>query len=249
MKFYEFGQEGNSVIMLIPGTGCSWNGMFSRVIGGLAKDYKIICVSFDGHEDNDHNTFRHISDQVFGIEKYIKEHYNGHLYGVYGSSIGGSVLGKLLERNNIQIEIAITGSTDFDQKANPSAVISSAFITLLFYYLIKAKHPIRILRKFLDNMYGDSEKLLGTLYRGISYKSLFNVYYTDLVTPVANNIVPENTKIYCTYGTKEDTKVLTKRYFQHFPNADMIALDGMHHEEFLIFYPDEWINMIKHLLK
>lgn len=249
MQFYEFGKEGNPVVMLIPGTGSSWQGEFSGVIDGLTKDYKIICVGFDGHDDNDHNTFRHINDQILGTEEYIKKHYNGHLYGAYGSSLGGSVLGKLLERSNVQIDIAITGSTDFDQKANPWAAISATLITPLFYYLIKAKHPIKILRKFLDNMYGDSEKALGVMYRGISYKSLFNVYYTDLVTPVADNIVPWNTKIYCTYGTEEDTKTMIERYFQHFPKAELVALGGMHHEEFLVFHPDNWTDMMKHLLK
>jgi len=249
MQFHEFGENRNPVVMLIPGTGCSWQGEFSAVIDGLTKAYKIICVSFDGHDDNDHNTFRNINDQILGTEKYIKENYNGHLYGVYGSSLGGSVLGKLLERNNVQIDIAITGSTDFDQKANPWAAIWAILITPLFYYLVKAKHPIKILRRFLDNMYGDSEKALRVMYRGISFKSLFNVYYTDLLTPVADNIVSKNTKIYCTYGTKEDTETLTERYLQHFPNAELIALGGMHHEESLIFHPDDWINMMQHLLK
>lgn len=249
MKFYEFGEKGNPVIILIPGTGCSVKGEFSEVIDGLAKDYRIVCVSFDGHDENDHNTFRHINDQVFGIEKYIKEYYNGHLYGVYGSSLGGSVLGKLLERNNIKIEVAITGSTDFDQMDNPWAAISAAIITPFFYYLIKAKHPMKITTKFLADMYGNAEKALEVMYRGISYRSLFNVYYTDLVTPLANNIVSKNTKIYCTYGTKEDTKILTKRYLKHFPEAEMVPLDGMHHEEFLMFHPDDWVEMMKQLLK
>jgi pimeloyl-ACP methyl ester carboxylesterase len=249
MQFYEFGKEDKPAIMLIPGTGCSWQGEFSQVIDGLAKDYRIICVSFDGHDEHDHNTFRHINDQILGTEKYIKEHYNGHLYGVYGSSLGGSVLGKLLQRNNVKIDIAITGSTDFEQMANPWATISAALIIPLCYYLVKAKHPVKILRKPLDNVYGDSAKALGIMYKGISYKSLYNVYYTDLVTPVADNIVPESTKIYCTYGTEEDTKTLTSRYIQHFPKAELVALEGMHHEELLVFYPEEWIDMMKHILK
>lgn len=249
MQFYEFGKEGNLTVLLIHGTASSWQGEFAEVIDGLAEDYRIICVGFDGHDKNDHNTFRHINDQILGIEKYIKEHYNGHLYGVYGSSLGGSVLGKLLERNNVQIDIAITGSTDFEQKDNPWATLSAALITPLFYYLVKAKHPVKILRNFLDKIYGDSSKVLGVMYKGISYKSLYNVYYTDLVTPVADNIVLQNTKIYCTYGTKEDTKTLTRRYIQHFPKAELIALGGMHHEEFLVFNPDKWIGMMKHLLK
>lgn len=248
MKFYEFGKEGKPALMLIPGTGSSWQGEFSGVIDGLIKDYRIICVGFDGHDDKDHNTFWHINDQILGTEEYIIEHYDGHLHAVYGSSLGGSVLGKLLERKNVQIDIAVTGSTDFEQKANPWAAISALLVTPLYYYLVKAKKPIKILRKFLDNMYGDSEKALGVMYRGISYKSLFNVYYTDLVTPLADNIVLDNTKIYCTYGTKEDTKVLTKRYFKHFPKAELVALEGMHHEEFLIFYTEDWIDMMKHLL-
>lgn len=248
MKFYEFGKEGNPAVMLIPGTGCSWQGEFLPVIDELIKDYRIICVGFDGHDVNDHNTFRHINDQNLGVEQYIKKHYNGHLHGVYGSSLGGSVVGKLLERNKVQIDIAITGSTDFDQKFNPRAAISAAFITPVFYYLIKAKHPVKFFRKFLEDMYGDYEKVLKTMYKGISYKSLFNVYYTDLVTPLAENIVLNNTKIYCTYGSEEDTKVLVERYHKHFPKAELVVLSGMHHEEFLIFHPDDWTQMMRKLL-
>lgn len=249
MQFYEFGEKRNPPLMLISGTACNWQGEFSSVIAVLTKNYNIICVNFDGHDDKDHNILRHINYQVQGIEKYIKEHYNSHLFGVYGSSLGGSVLAKLLERNNVQIDIAITGSTDFDQMSNPLATVSATLISMLFYYLIKSKHPIKIIRKFLENTYGDYKKVLKTMYKNISYKSLFNVYYTDLVTPVADNIFPKNTKIYCTYGTKENTKALKERYFKHFPKAEMVALEGMHHEEFLIFHPDDWVDMINHLLK
>lgn len=249
MQFYEFGEKRNPAVMLIAGTGCNWQGEFSSVIDGLIKDCNIICVNFDGHDDKDHIILRHINDQTQGIEKYIKEHHNSHLFGVYGSSLGGSVLAKLLERNNVQIDIAIMGSTDFDQMSNPLAVVSAALITMLFYYLIKAKHPIKIIRKFLESTYGDYKKVLKIMYKNISYSSLFNVYYTDLITPVADNIFPKDTKIYCTYGTEENTKTLKQRYLKHFPKAEMVVLRGMHHEEFLIFHPDDWIDMMNHLLK
>ena len=53
MKFYEFGKENDSVILLLPGTCCHWKLNFGEVIPLLKENFRVVCVSYDGFDYDD----------------------------------------------------------------------------------------------------------------------------------------------------------------------------------------------------
>lgn len=61
----------------------------------------------DGFYDHCPKEFTSFTDQAAQIESYVKEHYNGHLDGLYGASQGGVMLVELLTRGNIDVDIAV----------------------------------------------------------------------------------------------------------------------------------------------
>ena len=58
------------------------------------------------------------------IEDYILENHNGKVDGAYGSSLGGSFVGLLIQRKIINIEHGFIGGSDLDQGGKIFAEVS-----------------------------------------------------------------------------------------------------------------------------
>ena len=89
MKVYEFGKKSAPALLLLPGTCCHWKGNFGRVIPLLEKDFRVLCVSYDGFDETENTEFPTMLEETEKIEAYIKEHCSGHIHGAYGCSLGG----------------------------------------------------------------------------------------------------------------------------------------------------------------
>lgn len=92
MKVYEFGEQGKPVLMLLPGTGCYWRSNFGKVIEPLAETFRVACVSYDGFDETEQTQFPTMIEETAKIEEYIKEHYDGKICAVYGSTPGREVI-------------------------------------------------------------------------------------------------------------------------------------------------------------
>ena len=115
MKVYPFGSEDAPAILLLPGTCCHWKGNFGHVIPLLAANYHVLCVSYDGFDETEQSEFPTMLEETEKIETYIQENCGGHIRAAYGCSLGGSFVGLLAARQNIQIDYGILGSSDLDQ--------------------------------------------------------------------------------------------------------------------------------------
>lgn len=77
MKVYEFGKKSAPALLLLPGTCCHWKGNFGRVIPLLEKDFRVLCVSYDGFDETESTEFPTMLEETEKIEAYIKEHCSG----------------------------------------------------------------------------------------------------------------------------------------------------------------------------
>lgn len=92
--------------MLIPGLGVSYE-IFIPLINFLENDFHIIAVEVDGFVIGKHTQFTSVDDQAVQVIDYVKKNYDGHLDCVYGLSLGGKILSRILERDEIVINHAI----------------------------------------------------------------------------------------------------------------------------------------------
>lgn len=86
MKVYPFGKENAPTILLLPGTCCHWKGNFGHVIPLLAREYRVLCVSYDGFDETEPAEFPTMMEETEKIEAYIREHCGGHIRAAYGCS-------------------------------------------------------------------------------------------------------------------------------------------------------------------
>ena len=106
MEFKLFGKEGAPSLLLIPGLGVSYE-IFLPLIDLLKDKYRMIAVQIDGFIIGVHTRFTSVDDQAGQVIAYVQEHNDGHLDCAYGLSLGGKILSRILERNEVVIDHAI----------------------------------------------------------------------------------------------------------------------------------------------
>ncbi|MBP5333845.1 MAG: alpha/beta hydrolase [Bacteroidales bacterium] len=106
MDFKVFGKEGAPSLMLIPGLGVSYE-IFLPLIDILKDDFHILAVQVDGFTLGKHTAFTSVDDQAAQVITHVKEQCGGHLDCAYGLSLGGKILSRVLERDEITIHHAI----------------------------------------------------------------------------------------------------------------------------------------------
>ena len=106
MDFKLFGKEGAPSLLLIPGLGASYE-IFLPLIGLLEDRFRIIAVQVDGFTLGKQTRFTSIDDQAAQVIDYVKTHREARLDCAYGLSLGGKILSRVLERDEIVIDHAI----------------------------------------------------------------------------------------------------------------------------------------------
>ena len=93
-------------MLLIPGLGVSYE-IFLPLIDLLQDKYHIVAVGIDGFLLGQSSQFTSVDDQAGQAIRYVRENLDGRLDAAYGLSLGGKILSRMLERNEITINHAI----------------------------------------------------------------------------------------------------------------------------------------------
>lgn len=244
MQFTEIGKTDGKTLLLLPGTGCTWQTNFHNVQNELSEKYHLICVNYDGFEGDREKPFTDMITVTEKIEKYIIEHHNGKLNGAYGSSLGGSFVGLLIQRRNVHINHGFIGSSDLDQGNKVIAKIATLIIGRSIANAAKNQKNKEKLKTKLQQSFGmetnketsDFMDMFADGLISLHPKTVTNEFYSDYITPLQNNIHADGTKVHIIYALKMGVKY-EKRYLKHFQNPDIRRFD-MQHEAWL--FEEKW---------
>ena len=106
MDFKIYGNIESPTLLLIPGLGVSYE-IFLPLIKLLEERFRIIAVQVDGFTIGVNTRFTSVDDQAGQIIGFVRQHCGGRLNSAYGLSLGGKILSRILERNEIIISHAI----------------------------------------------------------------------------------------------------------------------------------------------
>lgn len=245
MDFKIFGKEGAPVLMLIPGLGVSYE-IFQPLIDLLKDRFRIVAVEVDGFTIGVHTAFTSIDDQARQVIEYINVRHSGRIRCAYGLSLGGKILSRVLERNEVTIEHSIldaapllplpkwlVGPLRYLQAAN----VWSCYHWTRFWRWIFHSHYFDVLldecRKVFP--YGGTKAVLD------GYES---VYTNRLVS------VPQ-VDIQFWYGTKE--AFVAKPQVKHLkglcPDVQIMVFKNMNHGQLLIDRPEIVASLIENTCK
>ena len=245
MNFRTFGKDEAPVLMLIPGLGVSYE-IFLPLIDLLKEKFHVIAVEIDGFTIGVHTEFTSIDDQARQVTEYIKEYHSGSICCAYGLSLGGKILSRILERNEVTIEHSIldaapllplpewlVGPLRYLQAGN----VWSCYHWTGFWKWVFHSHYFDVLLDECRKVYpyGGTKAVLD------GYKSV----YTNRLESIPQ------VDIHFWYGTKEAfvAKVQVNHLKGLCPNAKIVIFKKMNHGQLLIDRPEEVYTEIDRICK
>lgn len=235
MKFNIYGEIGRPTLFLLPGLGVS-HEIFFPLIERLKDRFYIVAAGVDGFILGEHSRFTSVDDQARQANRYVQENLGGRLDVAYGLSLGGKILSRMLERNEIVIDHAI-------MDAAPLLPLPKWAVNPLRYYqcanVWTCYHWTGFWRWVFHSHYFDV--LLDECRKVYPYGGGRAVLdgYKDVYTNKLESI--SGPDIHFWYGTKE--AFVAKPQAEHLlalcPEAHIQVFKGMNHGQFLVDHPDE----------
>lgn len=243
MNFRTFGNTTAPTLMLIPGLGVSYE-IFLPLIELVQDRFHVIAVEVDGFTLDRHTDFTSVDDQASQIVEYVKEHHAGHLDVAYGLSLGGKILSRVLERNEVVIDHAVmdaapllplprwlVGPLRYLQCAN----VWTCYHWTGFWRWVFRSHYFDVLLDECRKVYpfGGSKAVLD------GYKSV----YTNRLESISGS------DIHYWYGTHEAfvAKPQTKHLKELCPEVHIEVFKGLNHGQLLVDHPDRVASMLEQI--
>ena len=245
MKFELLGKEGAHSLMLIPGLGVSYE-IFLPLVELLKDKFQIIAVQVDGFTLGEQTRFTSVDDQAAQAIAFIRERFDGHLDGAYGLSLGGKILSRMLERDEVTIDHAILD-------AAPLLPLPSWLVGPLRYYqsynVWTCYHWTGFWRRVFHSHYFDV--LLDECRKTFPYGGRRAVLdgYKSVYTNKLESI--HGADIHCWYGTKE--AFVAKPQVEHlqkiYPALHVEVFPKSNHGQLLVDHPDEVAQRIEKIVQ
>ena len=244
MTFNTYGNKENQSLLLIPGLGVSYE-IFLPLIELLKDKFYIVAVGIDGFLLGQESQFTSVDDQAIQATQYVRENFKGHLDVAYGLSLGGKILSRIMEGNEVVIDHAIMDAAPLlplpKWSVNPiryyqSLNVWTCYHCTGFWKFVFHSHYFDVL---LDECrktwpWGGKQAVLN------GYKSV----YTNKLESISG------ADIHFWYGTKEAfaARPQVKHLLTICPNAHVQIFPGMNHGQLLVDHPEEVVKRINDLL-
>ncbi len=248
MNIHEFGKENKKTVVLIHPLGVWWD-VFSEVIDLLKKDSHLIIPAIPGHDPDDPGCeFSSIEEIASDIGKYLDEKCEGHVDCLYGCSMGGACVIRMLAEGKIRVDHAIIdgGITPY-RLPKPITYL----IGIRDYCMVQmGRHmSLNLLKSVFDpEKYSDDD--LGYIKKVLSSMSsatIWRGFYSTNNYSMPDVIKEPDSQIQYWYGEKEKKARKWDIAFVEkvFPKTEFIELPGQDHAEFFSLHPQEFADRLK----
>ncbi|MBR5735768.1 MAG: alpha/beta hydrolase [Bacteroidales bacterium] len=235
MEFYTYGERNKPTLMLLPGLGVS-HEIFLPLTELLKDRFYIVAAALDGFLIGKPSQFTSVDDQAVQAIRYVQENLGGRLDVAYGLSLGGKILSRILERNEIVIDHAI-------MDAAPLLPLPKWSVDPLRYYqslnVWTCYHWTGFWRwvfhsHYFDVLLDECRKVWPS-GKGKAVRDGYKDVYTHKLESISG------ADINFWYGTKE--ALVARPQVEHLkslcPDARIEIFKGMNHGQLLVDHPEE----------
>ncbi len=106
MTIHEFGKENSEVIVLVHPSIVMWD-YFEYVIPLMEEHYHLIIPAIPGYDPDVKNDFTSVEEISTELEDWLIENDLGDVACLYGCSMGGSIVARMLANNRLNIRSAV----------------------------------------------------------------------------------------------------------------------------------------------
>ena len=236
MRFIVHGDRQKPNILLIHGMA-NTSTLFDPILPYLSC-YCVIVCELDGHSEAKKGTFVSVSTSCARIEEYIKREFSGHLSGLLGFSLGGTIAVELLSRGQIEVD-----KTILDAAFN----IKLGATTYPFKFLFQSsiwclKKGIPIPKTLVESVMGKGNAgIMDTLYKGISLKSVGNACMSCYTYEMKESIRAYKNPVVFWRGSNEPYPVKSAALLTtYLPQLETVVFPDMGHGQLLHEHPEEY---------
>jgi pimeloyl-ACP methyl ester carboxylesterase len=241
MEFHTYGNPTNPTLLLLPGLGVS-HEIFLPLVELLKEHFYIVAAEVDGFLIGKPSRFTSVDDQAAQVNRYVQEHFDGKLDVAYGLSLGGKILSRMLERDEIVIDHAImdaapllplpkwsVGPLRYYQAFN----VWSCYHWTGFWRWLFHSHYFDVLLDEMKKVFpSDGTRAVKEGYKSVYTNKLESIHGAD---------------IHYWYGTKEAfaAKPQAKHLLSLCPETHVEIFPKMNHGQLLVDHPEEVAKRIK----
>ena len=249
MTYHEFGTDNKKVILLIHPAVVMWD-YFEYVVPLLENDFHLVIPALPGYDPERKDDFTSIEEIAAEIEKWLKDKEITEIECIYGCSMGGAVVAKLLSNNVIRFKHAV-----MDGGITPYQLpwLLTRFIALKDFILISMgkNGGIKLLEKAFstDELSEDDIRYEAKVLEMISYRTIWRTFDS------ANNYdMPKQVVADCPFieywfadAEEKDRKWDIAYIRKTFPGTRFVRFRNAGHGGLAPFYPEKLAKGIRKL--
>lgn len=245
MRFHEFGDKSNQIMIFIHGVLTPWQ-IWQEQIDFFQKNYFVIVPALDAHVEEEPGEFLSLEQEAKSIEDYVCEYYGNKVFAVCGLSMGGAIVNILFGNGRLQIEhLILDGAPLIPTGRMLTQMMTASYLDII--HKSKKRNP-KVLQNFKKNFlpekYLDSYLKFADTMSDDSIKNMLTSVGTSHLS-VRENV--NDTRILFLHGTKGN-EILAKKSAilvkKHYPSAKVLCFKGYQHGELAIYKQDEWIRAV-----
>lgn len=249
-RLHVLGKEHDRVIVMIHGTGMSWN-MLMNSAEILQKEYCVVLVSVPGHDPDTIEEFTSVEQIAREIETGLIEMGHSSVDLLYGLSMGGGIAIRILADNRLSVKHAVidAGITPYEMPWIATRLILVKDFLMMEWgkhskWALSLAFPAKeYTQEGLDCMY--------QVLRHMTPRTIWRVYNStdNYSMPVT---FPElDTSIEYWYGSREEKdRRLDIQYVQnHIPNIRFRKIDGMMHGQYAAVFAGDFATDIENRMQ
>ncbi|MBR4461691.1 MAG: alpha/beta hydrolase [Erysipelotrichaceae bacterium] len=246
MRFNEFGNKNNPLLLLLHGMMQDWRSLY-ELLKPLQEHYLLILPAQDGFYEGS-GDFTSFADQAQQIEKYIKNYYQGKAHGAYGVSQGALLLTELLTRNKVDLGNVIM---DGCCVAHQGEFAGKKTAKMFLQYKHTGRFPawINLMMKLMG-LSKDDLGMMDGLYLDASDESIRRNFMENYTYRVRPEITENETMVHLWCGSKEPYAIKShKELKQYLKNDHEEIMNGYGHGEFLMKHTKECCEKIRETIQ
>ena len=174
MKYFEFGKENKTTLLLLHGVDTTWQMSFEKFIEVAKDKYHIIAVAEDGFNTDEPDVDAvSVIDEAKKITEYLVKNFDGRIDIILGESLGVMIMTEIMLDPRIHVHTAIGDGYTILEYPNFRLDISKRILakTMTAVELFAFKHM-----GFFNKILG--EDIDAMIYKDVSKATLYNLEYS-----------------------------------------------------------------------
>ena len=251
MTVHEFGKENNEVIVLIHPSIVMWD-YFEYVIPLLEEKYRVIVPALPGYDPDVKSDFTSVEDIAAELAEWLTSHDIHEVACLYGCSMGGSIVARMLADNALEIK-----SAAIDGGITPYKLpwIVTRFIAVKDFLLIYTGKigGAKLLEKAFstDELSEEDVQYAAKVLKMISAKTIWRTFESCNNYSMPKDIYTDCKHIEYWVADKEvkDRKADIARIKEFFPHTVFRKINDVGHGGLAPFNPERFVRGIERACK